>query len=323
MYKPATNKAWQGRIDKLDGELGARWHQRMHFLDLTKVIPEPATDVAFAFLGFCSDEGVRRNQGRVGAVGGPAALRNAMASFAYHLPEEVKLYDAGDVLCSGGKLEDAQQQLGKKVDALLQHGYRPLVLGGGHETAYGHFLGLERSGAGLRLGILNFDAHFDLRDYTQLPSSGTPFLQIADSLQANGNDFIYKVLGLQESGNTAALFKTASELNVMYTLADNVQMHRLQQLEQDLQAFLNDVDLVYLTLDMDVFAAAYAPGVSAVNALGLQPEVVLELMRQVAQSGKLLSMDITELNPTLDIDSRTAKLGATILYQMINSWKQV
>lgn len=323
MYKPATNKAWQGRIDKLDGELGARWHKRMHFLDLTKVIPEPATDVAFAFLGFCSDEGVRRNQGRVGAVGGPAALRNAMASFAYHLPEEVKLYDAGDVLCSGGKLEDAQQQLGKKVDVLLQHGYRPLVLGGGHETAYGHFLGLERSGAGLRLGILNFDAHFDLRDYTQLPSSGTPFLQIADSLQANGNDFIYKVLGLQESGNTAALFKTASELNVMYTLADNVQMHRLQQLEQDLQAFLNDVDLVYLTLDMDVFAAAYAPGVSAVNALGLQPEVVLELMRQVAQSGKLLSMDITELNPTLDIDSQTAKLGATILYQMINSWKQV
>lgn len=323
MYKPATNKAWQGRIDKLDGELGARWHQRMHFLDLTKVIPEPATDVAFAFLGFCSDEGVRRNQGRVGAVGGPAALRNAMASFAYHLPEEVKLYDAGDVLCSGGKLEDAQQQLGKKVDALLQHGYRPLVLGGGHETAYGHFLGLGRSGAGLRLGILNFDAHFDLRDYNQLPSSGTPFLQIADSLQANGNDFIYKVLGLQESGNTAALFKTASELKVMYTLADNVQMHRLQQLEQDLQAFLNDVDLVYLTLDMDVFAAAYAPGVSAVNAMGLQPEVVLELMRQVAQSGKLLSMDITELNPTLDIDSRTAKLGATILYQMINSWKQV
>lgn len=323
MYKPATNKAWQGRIDKLDGELGARWHQRMHFLDLTKVIPEPATDVAFAFLGFCSDEGVRRNQGRVGAVGGPAALRNAMASFAYHLPEEVKLYDAGDVLCSGGKLEDAQQQLGKKVDALLQHGYRPLVLGGGHETAYGHFLGLGRSGAGLRLGILNFDAHFDLRDYNQLPSSGTPFMQIADSLQANGNDFVYKVLGLQEYGNTAALFKTASELNVTYTLADNVQMHRLQQLEQDLQAFLNDVDLVYLTLDMDVFAAAYAPGVSAVNALGLQPEVVLELMRQVAQSGKLLSMDITELNPTLDIDSRTAKLGATILYQMINSWKQV
>ncbi|RIJ42364.1 formimidoylglutamase [Pontibacter oryzae] len=323
MYKPATKKAWQGRIDKLDGELGARWHQRIHFLDLTKDIPEPAADVAFAFLGFCSDEGVHRNQGRVGAVGGPAALRSAMASFAYHLAQEVKLYDAGDVLCPSGNLEDAQQQLGKKVDALLKHGYRPLVLGGGHETAFGHFLGLERSSGGFRLGILNFDAHFDLRSYTQQASSGTPFLQIANSLQASGNDFVYKVLGLQEYGNTAALFKTASELNVTYTLAGQVQMHRLKQLEQDLQAFLDSVDLVYLTLDMDVFAAAYAPGVSAVNALGLQPEVVLELMRQVAQSGKLLSMDVTELNPALDIDSRTAKLGAAILYQMVNTWKQI
>lgn len=324
MYKPATKDAWKGRVDKHDGELGLRWHQAVKLLDLSNKVPDVISgDVAFAFLGFCCDEGVRRNQGRVGAVGGPAALRAAMASFAYHLPEEVGLYDAGDVLCTNGNLEEAQEQLGRKVAVLLQHGYRPLVLGGGHETAYGHFLGLEKTMEHAQLGILNFDAHFDLRSYSQQSSSGTPFLQIADRLQSQGQVFKYNVLGLQEYGNTPILFQTADDLGVAFTMADKVQMHRVVQLEQELQLFLDEVDQVYVTVDMDVFAAAYAPGVSAVNALGLQPEVVLELLRQVIESGKLLSLDVAELNPSLDIDNRTAKLGAAILYHVVSRWQQV
>lgn len=256
-------------------------------------------------------------------MAGPAALRSAMSSFAHHLPERVGLYDAGDVLCTNGNLEEAQEQLGKKVAALVQAGYRPLVLGGGHETAYGHFLGLEKATAQQRLGILNFDAHFDLRSYAQQASSGTPFLQIADRLQGQGRDFVYKVLGLQEYGNTAVLFQTAAELGVTYSLAETVQMHRLTQLQEELQAFLDEVDAVYTTIDMDVFAAAYAPGVSAVNVLGLQPEVVLALLRQVIQSGKLISLDVAELNPALDIDIRTAKLGAALLYEVVREWHHV
>ncbi|TPE46332.1 formimidoylglutamase [Pontibacter mangrovi] len=324
MYKPATKEAWKGRVDKHDGELGLRWHQAVKLLDLSGEVPEVEPEnVAFAFIGFCCDEGVRRNQGRVGAVAGPAALRSAMASFAHHLPEQTSLYDAGDVLCTNGNLEEAQEQLGKKIALLLEKGYRPLVLGGGHETAYGHFLGLEKYTSKEQLGILNLDAHFDLRSYAQQSSSGTPFLQIADRLQDQGRLFKYKVLGLQEYGNTQLLFKTADEMEVAYTFANHVQLHLLPQLLQDVQAFLEEVDSVYITVDLDVFAAAYAPGVSAVNATGLQPEVVLELLKYVASSGKLVSIDIVELNPALDIDSRTAKLGAAILYQVVREWQKV
>ncbi|GHA55506.1 formimidoylglutamase [Pontibacter akesuensis] len=324
MYRAATKEFWKGRVDVHDGELGLRWHQAVQLLDLSKGLPEAAPDaVAFAFLGFCSEEGVRRNQGRPGAGGGPAALRAAMASFAYHLHGSVQLYDAGDVLCSGGNLEEAQEQLGKKVALLLTHGYRPLVLGGGHEIAYGHFLGLQQVTAQRQLGILNFDAHFDLRSYAQQASSGTPFLQIADALQAQEKPFRYKVLGLQEHANTRILFQTADELQVRYTYAKDVQAHRVGQLKQELQEYLEEVDQVYVTVDLDVFAGAYAPGVSAVNALGLQPEVVLELLQYVAQSGKLLSLDIAELNPAFDTDNRTAKLGAALLYKVVREWQKV
>jgi len=321
MYKPAHKDAWKGRTDVHDGALGLRWHQVVQLLDLTKDIPVvPAGQVGFAFLGFCCDEGVARNQGRVGAAAGPAALRGAMASFACHLPGHAALYDAGDVICSGHHLEEAQQQLGHKIALLLQNGYRPLVLGGGHEIAYGHFLGLEEATANQRLGILNFDAHFDLRSYAQQPSSGTPFLQIADKLQAAGRDFNYHCLGIQEYGNTRILFETASKLGVDYTLAEEMQPHQVPELKEKLQAFLDRVDAVYVTVDLDVFAAAYAPGVSAPNALGLQPAVVLELLKFVARSNKLLSLDVAELNPAYDQDNHTARLGAGLLYQVVKEW---
>lgn len=324
MYKPATKEAWVGRVDAADGTLGLRWHQAIQFLNLSEdVVQVPSKSIAFAFLGFCCDEGVRRNLGRVGAVAGPAALRSAMASFAYHLPEQVQLFDAGDVYCTNQNLESAQEQLGKKVAILLAHGYRAIVLGGGHETAYGHFLGLAPSLKGKKLGVVNFDAHFDLRSYAQQPSSGTPFLQLADDCKAQGIPFLYHVVGLQEYGNTKALFATADKVNATYTFAEDVQPSKAEELQRDLNQFCSQADHIYVTVDLDVFAAAYAPGVSAVNALGVQPAIVLDLLKKIISSGKLMSLDIAELNPTYDIDNRTAKLAASILYRVVSDWSKV
>ena len=86
--------------------------------------------------GFACDAGVARNQGRVGAAAGrPAsAVRPACRPMT-------RLLDAGDVACEGDALEAAQDALGQRVAAL---GARPLVLGGGHEIAWGSFQGLAR-----------------------------------------------------------------------------------------------------------------------------------------------------------------------------------
>ncbi len=302
-----------------DGELGLRWHQIIRLLDLAGEVPEDHGN--FALLGFCCDEGVRRNQGRVGAAGGPAAVRQAMSSFASHLPLGVQLFDGGDVLCANQHLEEAQAQLGRKVELLLQKGFKAIVLGGGHETAYGHFSGIRKSlKEGERLGIINFDAHFDLRSYAQGSSSGTPFRQIAHDLHAAGRNFQYLCLGIQEYGNTRQLFQTAAELGVEYVSAQGIQVGATGAVQEKIKQFMAKVDKLYLSIDLDVFAAAYAPGVSATNALGLTPHTVLPLLTQVVSSGKVVSLDVVELNPTLDLDDQTAKLAAALIYQLVQAW---
>ena len=298
---------WTGRFDG-DGPEHRRWWQAVHPCD--PAAPPPAGATPVALVGFASDEGVRRNKGRTGAAAAPAAIRKALGPLAFHLDRIVS--DAGDVVVDGEALEAGQERLGSLVTALLDAGNLTVVLGGGHETAYASYLGASASAAvrgGQRLGVLNLDAHFDLRDES-IPSSGTPFLQMARAEADAGRDFRYAVVGISEPNNTQVLFDTADKLGVRYLLDEDCEADRVREF---VAGFLADVDALYLTIDLDVLPAAVAPGVSAPAAYGVPLAVISAVCRQVAQSGKLLHLDVAELNPAFDIDGRTAKTAARLL----------
>ena len=210
---------WTGRFDG-DGPEHRRWWQAVTPYAPRRVQrrlrPPPAV-----ILGFGSDAGVRRNQGRTGAAAAPAAIRAALGPLAFHLGRAV--HDAGDVTVAGDALEAGQARAGLAITSLLDAGQLPVVLGGGHETAFASYLGVAGSAAvreGLRVGVLNLDAHFDLRDEA-VPSSGTPFLQMARAEAAAGRELRYAVVGISEPNNTRALFRTADELGVDYLLDED------------------------------------------------------------------------------------------------------
>lgn len=262
-----------------------------------------------ALIGFASDEGVRRNGGRVGAADGPTALRTALASLAVH--DDLTVVDHGDVRVDDGDLEGGQERLGETTAAARRGAPLTVVLGGGHETAYGSHLGLEQ---GPRLGVLNLDAHFDLRD-AERPTSGTPFLQMALARRARGLDVNYAVLGISRTSNTGRLFARAEELGAPWLLDDHCQ--ELGAPLEFVRRFLDGVDEVHLSIDLDVLPAAAAPGVSAPAALGVPPFVIQSVCDAVVDSGRLRHLDVTELNPRYDVDQRTAKLAARLIHRVI------
>jgi len=298
---------WTGRFDG-DGPGHRRWWQAVN--SGCKSWNGEAAAKPAALLGFASDEGVRRNKGRTGACTAPAALRKALGPLAFHLDRAV--VDVGDVVVSGEDLEAGQDRLGRAVAALLEAGHQTVVLGGGHETAYASYLGVAGSTAvqsGQRLGVLNLDAHFDLRD-EPIPSSGTPFLQMARAEADAGREFRYAVVGISEPNNTQVLFDTAQKLGVQYLLDEDCDADRVRDF---VGGFLAGIDVLYLTIDLDVLPAAVAPGVSAPAAYGVPLPVISAVCRQVAQSGKLLHLDVAELNPAFDIDGRTARTAARLV----------
>jgi formiminoglutamase len=290
---------WNGRTDHETDWSQFRYHQ---------IIGEEADCV---LIGFECDEGVRRNNGRVGAAEAPNALRAALSNMAWRLPEGKQLADAGNVVCVGEQLEEAQAELGSVVKTNLDASRTPIILGGGHETFFGHYLGARGFlGKDKKLGIINIDAHFDMRPYDEQPSSGTMFRQILE----NDADAGYLVLGIQRYGNTESLFQKAEELGCEYIYEDELTDDKMNAA---VDAFILNHDAIILTLCMDVLEADAAPGVSAPSPFGLHPKVVRSIIRKVTSNSKTLSFDVAEVNPTLDPDGRTVKLGAAFVNEAI------
>lgn len=174
-----------------------------------------------------------------------------------------RLVDAGDVVCEDDQLEAAQDALAGRVAALLQAGAHPVVLGGGHEIAWGSFQGLRRwldaRGDREPVLVLNLDAHFDLR--TGRPgSSGTPFDQIAEYCAARGHALQYACLGVSPLGNTPALYARAAEVGAVWVEDRHMQEAHLGERLAQLDTLLAAAGHVYLTIDLDVLPAATAPG---------------------------------------------------------------
>lgn len=303
LYQAPNASIWQGRQD----EALSRYFQVVEPVDLRQT-PWPEMKHHVALLGFCSDEGIQRNLGRIGASAGPEAFRAQLAKYAIHnaIPG---LKDVGDVLGSKD-LESSQAGLAEVIHQLLTHQAIPLVIGGGHETAFGHLQGLIHQPWCQNLAIVNFDAHFDLRQEDQ-STSGTPFLQFKHVCDKKNLPFHYYCFGIQPQSNTARLFKTAKECDVHYRTVEEI-FSQPSLLLEDIQSVIQNHDAIYVTVCLDVFDSAYAPGVSAPSPQGLQPWQVIPLLIQLAQSRKIKAMDIVELSPELDEHNRTAQLAATL-----------
>jgi len=310
-----SQNLWQGRVDS--GERGdtTRLFRIVHALQTADLTPLGGAPV---LLGFSCDAGVLRNQGRPGAAQGPDAIRRALANVPAHgLPA---LYDAGNVGCEDGDLESAQLALAQTVRAVLARGGLPLVLGGGHEVAWGTWQGLrahlDAQDDGGRVLIINIDAHFDLR--TSRPaSSGTPFDQIANACAERGQPFDYVCLGVSRLSNTPALFGRADALGVCYVEDVDMQERHLPSRLAELEARIAATDHVYLTIDLDALPAAVMPGVSAPAPYGVPLSVVEEVALLARRSGKLRVADLAEYNPQYDRDQQGARVAARLAWRLL------
>ncbi len=299
---------WTGRIDDEDGEAGHRWHQRVTF-DQTV---NPGDTV---LLGYPNDAGVIANKGRPGASGGPNALRQALAPLPWQLPGNLIDYGDCDI---GDTLQKTQRSYADCVAKCLESGSRVIGLGGGHDIAWGSWQGLKQCAGDKRVGIINLDAHLDLRRCDALTSSGTPFRQIAQWCQAHSQPFHYACLGVSEASNTTALLNYARESGTRMLRDFRFNADRAAAVAGSL---LDEIDELYVTVCMDVFPAGSAPGVSAPAALGIPAAEVVIFLRWLGDEVNKRNIhwrlsDIAELNQAYDKGNKTSRLAARMCYEL-------
>jgi len=337
-HTKADMSLWTGRVEPFETQRARYWYQLAQPYDFDKA------GQRVGLVGFACDQGVRRNQGRIGARAAPPLLKSTFASLpvikeiqdSFEGKLTTLMADAGDIECEDNDefaeqiLEEAQQCYADVITSVIKQGSLAIGLGGGHAIAYGSFLGLwqamqtapsdqDKIKAQTVIGIINFDAHLDIRA-SDVATSGTPFRQIAEHLQAFNQPFHYCCIGISRLSNTAALFDRADDLGVQIISDEDCNHKKWKKLASQITHFIEQVDIIYLTIDMDCMPASVVPGVSAPAAYGINLGFVERAVKLIMDSGKVKIADIAEINPTYDIDNRSCKVAARLLSTIVERY---
>jgi formimidoylglutamase len=265
-----------------------------------------------ALIGVPQDIGVARNGGRVGAAEAPDAIRAMLYRLAPYDAVESRsippnfLIDMGNIRCDG-ELEEIHERLAAVVRHVCEAGLVPIVLGGGHDITYASASGVYAAHG--ELGLLNFDAHLDVRPPLPARNSGTSFRMLIEEGKILPNNFVE--FGIQSFANAESHIRWLVEKGGRIITLDEIRTRGFTtSLGTAMLIAGSGVARTYGTLDIDGVRAADAPGVSAAMPDGFSAQELLETARMLGRRPSTAALDIVEVNPRHDRDNITAKLAA-------------
>jgi len=238
---------------------------------------------------------------RRGAAQAPAAIREALHcestnAWSEALRDLSTLADRGDLALPAGP--EARALIEQGIRALLDQGELPIALGGDHSVTYPILRAIGPRHPGLT--ILHFDAHPDLyQDFEGDPySHACPFARIMEEGLAKR---------LVQVG-----IRTLSGHQRQQAARFGVEVLDMRAWAAGARPALQGP--LYVSIDMDVFDPAYAPGVSHVEPGGLTSREVITLLQGLP--GPLVGADVVELNPGRDTLGITAPLCAKLVKEL-------
>ena len=270
----------------------------------------------FVIAGYADDEGIRNNSGRPGAHLAPSKIREYLYKMT---PVQGKpsfdIFDLGDLDPSILALSERHQKVIELATAAYKNKSRWIGLGGGHDYGYPDVASFLKSAESRPL-VVNFDAHLDVRPTSNGISSGTPFFRILEEF----SDLDFIELGIQSQCNSIAHLEYCRKHEVQILNYDE-----LRNSDEDLKNYfcskfsrlLTEKRPSFLSIDIDSFSNAYAPGCSQSFATGFEPNEFFKLFSFLNRKLDVRGIGIYECSPPLDQDNHTSKLAALIVHKYL------
>jgi formiminoglutamase len=271
-------------------------------------------------LGFPHDEGISRNAGRPGTAEGPEQIRHWLYRLTPWDGEknidlaQSRPLELGNI--KADSMEAAQDALGEVLAAILQAGAVPIILGGGHEQAYGSYLGYVA--ARKKAGIINIDAHLDVRPCLNGKGHcGSPFRQALEHPNQPLPGPQYVCLGAQPHSTAREHLAYARERGCVVRWCSEVTWDLAEEFAGEVDRLAKLGCQVHVSIDADAIDVSDMPGVSAPNVGGLGGEAVLGLARLAGRLPTISSLDLVEINPRFDRDGQSARWGALAVWHFL------
>lgn len=288
----------------------------------------PTTDLPapIALLGLPDDTGVALNNGRPGASGGPKAFRAALARFgnpfdaASHAPLTTRFVDCGDIVCSEHpdpetRLHETHHRASDAIQMLHDAGFVTVGIGGGHDGTFAFARGLARhlktESPDARLGGVNLDPHLDVRETV---GSGMPFRELIEQGFMDPARFVE--VGIGRFSNSREHLEYLSSRGAHLVTIAQLLAEPKPEIDRAFANAFGSGESGFVTIDLDALDGSYAPGVSAVNPMGVSPALAAMVAERAGQTEAVRHFDIMELSPPHD-DGRTARIAAMLFLHFL------
>jgi arginase len=275
-------------------------------------------------------------QMRRGVDMGPSAIR--YAGIVERLKSlKIDVNDLGDIVISRSTISshldshlknlplvvEANAQLAKKVDEIVQSHSFPLVLGGDHSIAIGTLAGVAKHYQ--NLGVIWFDAHGDLNTEATSPSGNIHGMPLAVSLGIGHPDLVHihgyapkikpehvVIIGARSLDEGEKKLIKEKGIKV-YTMHEIDRLGMTTVMEECLSFFKERTDGVHLSLDLDGLDPADAPGVGTPVIGGISYRESHLAMEMLAEAQLITSAEVVEVNPILDERNKTAEVAVELM----------
>lgn len=269
---------------------------------------------------------------RRGVDMGPSAIRyahlqNKLEDLGYTVQDEGNVEVSIAEMCSitNPKLKyidciiPMSRRVAGAVATSLQAGKFPLVLGGDHSLSIGSVRGAARN---RKIGVIWLDAHADFNTAETTPSGNIHGMSLA-ILAGQGDKSLIQlwdepvpVIDPQNIAIVGARDLDAGEkVNLQQADIMVMSMEQIDRfgmvsvMEKAIEHVSRNVDGLWLSLDLDAVDPRHAPGVGTPVPAGLTQREAHLACEMIAETGKLIGMDLVEVNPILDIQNQTASLA--------------
>ncbi|MFZ3587692.1 formimidoylglutamase [Bacillus sp. DJP31] len=260
-----------------------------------------------------------------GAYLSPQAIRKCFSSFTTYSIEDdhdlrnYLLTDLGDIEMHVTDIKDSYSRIESTLTAILsKHNQMfPVILGGDHSITAPCLKAFAAAREG-RIGVIQFDAHHDLRNLTDGgPTNGTPFRSLLESGTIKG-DHLFQI-GLRNFANAKDYTKFGRDNGVNIFTMDDIREKGIKTiLENCLLELEGKVDSIYVSLDMDVMDQAFAPGCPAFGPDGMDVQMLKTAIKMISRHEKVVALDIVEIDPTLDFRDMTSRLAAFMILTLVS-----
>jgi len=229
------------------------------------------------------------------------------------------------------EIKDVCEHLRDRVEAVVAKGRVPVVLGGDHSIAMGTLAGLSRHYRARRekVGLIWFDAHADANTAETSPSGNIHGMPLAVALGL-GAPSLVNLAGFSPmvDGSRAALVgirdvDPAERPNVKasgigaFTMRDIDERGMRAVMEEAIKRTTSGTAGIHVSFDLDGMDPDYAPGVGTPSPGGFSYREAHLAMEMLADTGKVLSAELVEVNPILDQRNGTAVLGVGLLTSLL------